>query len=443
MKPSGLLKNKTVSFLFRAIRVFAVLGTATAVAVFLISLKAEPEKTAVKDILPGVTVLTVHPETRVMTVEAFGTVKPRKSVNVAVEVPGRIIHLHPSFIEGGQIKREEPVARIDPRSYELELSAGRVRVQQARLDIENFEQDVKNLKQDIVLSEENLELVRKELERVKTLTQNQFASQNSRDRAEQAYLQAKMQFQNLSNRLLLTSTQMSAKEAALSMAEVDVQKAALALERTRIQLEFDGLVLEKSAEVGEYVNPGQILGVVYEAGKLDVDVRIPIEKMRWIKGLSESQALPGVKIQMTRSNGSDGSDGSGWTGRVARLKAGIDEKTRTLPLTIEIDPPGPDHPSFFHLKPGAFVTCTIIGESVDNLFVLPRHLLKTGDIIFTVRDGRVKMKKVTVFRKFEEEIYISDGLVPGEEVVSSPLPGAVEGMAVSVRNPAGETGSRQ
>lgn len=439
MKPSGFLKNKTVSFLFRAIRVFAVLGTATAVAVFLISLKAEPEKTAVKDILPGVTVLTVHPETRVMTVEAFGTVKPRKSVNVAVEVPGRIIHLHPSFIEGGQIKKEEPVARIDPRSYELELSASRVRVRQARLDIENFEQDVKNLRQDIVLSEENLELVRKELERVKTLTRNQFASQNSRDRAEQAYLQAKMQFQSLSNRLLLTDTRMTTKKAALSMAEVDVQKAALALERTRIQLEFDGLVLEKSAEVGEYVNPGQILGVVYEAGKLDVDVRIPIEKMRWIKGLSESRALPGVKIQMTRS---DGPVGSGWTGRVARLKAGIDERTRTLPLTIEIDPPGPDHPSFFHLKPGAFVTCTIIGESVDNLFVLPRHLLKTGDIIFTVRDGRLKMKRVTVFRKFEEEIYISDGLVPGEEVVSSPLPGAVEGMAVSVRNPAGETGSR-
>lgn len=439
MKPSGLLKNKTVSFLFRAIRVFAVLGMATAVAVFLISLKAEPEKTAVKDILPGVTVLTVHPETRVMTVEAFGTVKPRKSVNVAVEVPGRIIHLHPSFIEGGQIKREEPVARIDPRSYELELSAGRVRVRQARLDIENFEQDIKNLRQDMILSEENLELVRKELERVKTLTRNQFASQNSRDRAEQAYLQAKMQFQNLSNRLLLTDTRMTTKEAALSMAEVDVQKASLALERTRIQLEFDGLVLEKSAEVGEYVNPGQILGVVYEAGKLDVDVRIPIEKMRWIKGLPESRALPGVKIQMTRS---DGPGRSGWTGRVARLKAGIDERTRTLPLTIEIDPPGPDHPSFFHLKPGAFVQCTIIGESVDNLFVLPRHLLKTGDIIFTVRDGRLKMNKVTVFRKFEEEIYISDGLAPGEEVVSSPLPGAVEGMAVAVRNPAGETGSQ-
>jgi len=422
-------KNTIFSIIFRLFRVVIVLAIAVALAFALVSLKKKPEKNEIIKTPPSVNIIVANTVSKEMTVEAFGTVKPRKSVKISVEVPGRIVTLHPSFIEGGIIQKGDLLIQIDPQSYQLEKSSGQVRINQAQTDIDNFKQEIINLTQDIILSKANLDLAKKELGRVKTLTQNKYASINSLDRTEQQYLQAKMQLQTLENRLLLTDTAMDAKQASLSMARVDFQKTDLALKRTQIRSSFDGLVLEKKAEIGEYVNPGQTLGVIYQRGKMDVDVRIPIEKTQWLNGFFDGDNLPAAQVMMANSSGGDVRV---WKGRVARLKAKIDEQTRTLPLTIEIMSDDISTGSVFGLKPGSFVKCAIVGETIKNIFVVPRYLLKQGDILFTVDDKRLKMKRVNILRKFEDEIYIDGGLVSGDKIISSPLPGALNGMELSI-----------
>jgi len=128
--------------LYRVIRVVVVLAIAVLLACWLIFTKKEPEKNEVTRTPPAVKIMIVKPVSKMMTVDAFGTVKPRKSVKIAVEVPGRIVFLHPSFIEGGEIQKGELLVRIDPESYQLEKSAAQVRVSQARTDIENFNQEI-------------------------------------------------------------------------------------------------------------------------------------------------------------------------------------------------------------------------------------------------------------------------------------------------------------
>lgn len=431
MMKEAIRKNGWRSVLYRIIRVVIVLGIAVAIMKLLISLKIEPERKQVVQTPPSVNIITALPESKVMEVEAYGTVVPRKSVKIAAEVSGRILDIHPFFIEGGMVAKGDLLVQIDPESYELEHSAARVRITQARVEIKNLNQEIQNLNQDVILSQSHLALVEKELKRVKTLTKNKFASQNSRDKAEQNYIQAKMQLQSLSNRLLLTDTAMEAKRSALAMAQVDFQRADLALKRTRIHSDFDGFVLEKKAEQGEYVSPGQSLGLIYEKGKIDVEIRIPIEKTRWLKGVFDTNMLPRVLVSMGSTNGRDVNPT--WEGRVARLKAKIDERTRTLPMTVEIDSGSEASHPILGLKPGSFVKCTIIGETMDNIYVVPRYLLKTGDILFIVKDSRLVMKKVSILRKFEEQVFITQGLEPGDQIVSSPLPGALEGMELTIK----------
>ncbi len=422
--------DRSLSVPFRIFRFILVLAVAVAVAFLLYKLKKKPEKKEIVQTPPSVTVMTAVPVSKVMTVSAFGTIKARKSVKIAAEVAGRIQKIHPSFTQGGFIPKGAVLIRIDPDSYQLEKEAARVRVDQAETDIENFKQDIENLKKDIILSKTNLDLAQKELDRMKTLTDNQFASVNSLEKTEQQYLAAKMQYQNLSNRLLLTDTLMEQKKSALAMARVNLKKAELALSRTLIKMDFNGFVLEKMTEKGEFINPGQTLGIVYEKGKLDVDVSIPMEKIQWIKNLSGKETFLRARVRMVNASGADAPVRKG---QVVRFNAGIDEQTRTLALTIEIEPeprgssPGPE------LKPGAFAACDILGETIENVYVVPRYLLKTGNVLFTVQNNRLKMKHVTIIRKFEEQIYITDGLTPGEKIVSSPLPGARDGMVVSIR----------
>jgi hypothetical protein len=38
-----------------------------------------------------------------------------------------------------------------------------------------------------------------------------------------------------------------------------------------------------------------------------------------------------------------------------------------------------------------------------------------------------------VLRKFNDQVFVESGLAPGDHVVSSPLPGAYDGMAVTVK----------
>jgi len=419
------------SVLFRFFRVLVVLGVATGVAVLLFTLKEDPEKKEFQMSAPSVTVLTAQPESKVMMVDAFGTIKPRKSVKIAVEVPGRIDYINPLFIEGGFISTNELLVRIDQRNYKLDKETAAVRIKQARVDIENLKQDIANLKKDIALSKKNTVLTKRELERLRALSKNQYASKNSLEKAEQQHLQAEIQLQSIQNRLSLTDTYMDQKQSALAMAKVDYNKAALALEKTEIRSVFDGYILEKMAEGGEYVNPGQTLGVIYQKDCLDVDVRIPLEKMKWIESFFQDERTPEAIVKLASY---EGLSPTAWKAKVARVKARIDERTRTLPMTLEIVPATDNGRGIFDLKPGTFVQCSIVGETYDNIFVVPRHLLKTNDILYTVNDDHLKMKKMTVLRKFEEEVYIKAGLEKGDKIISSPLPGAIEGMKLKIKD---------
>ncbi|MBU0969918.1 MAG: HlyD family efflux transporter periplasmic adaptor subunit [Proteobacteria bacterium] len=432
------------SFLFKLFRVLIVLGIAFALAFWLYATRSTPEKKEVVRTPPSVRVFKALSQSEVMTVTAFGTVSPRRLVKIAVEVPGRIVYLNQGFLEGGFIENQALLVQIDPRSYGLGKEAAAVRVTQARVDMDSLNQDVENLKKDMELAKANVSLTQNEFERMTVLSQNQFASKTSLDKAEQQHLAARIQLQAIQNRRLLIPAMIDQKKAALAMANVEFNKADLALERTRILSGFDGFVLDKQAEVGEYVNPGQILGSVYAKDELDVEVRIPLEQMRWIQTFFDNGRTPEAQISVANF---DDPDKRVWDARVARIKASIDEKTRTLPMTLEIqtenfDATNGPRAALFDLKPGTFVNCKIIGETRDNIFVLPRHLLKPGDILFIVTDSHLEKRKVSVLRKFEDEVYINGGLANGDNIIASPLPGAVEGMELIIHENGPQTGMK-
>ncbi|WDP85771.1 MAG: HlyD family efflux transporter periplasmic adaptor subunit [Desulfobacter sp.] len=462
------------SFLFRLMRVVIVLALAFGFGFWLFAVREKPKKKQKIQTPPKVVVIKATSRSEAVTIEAFGTIIPRKKVKLALEVGGRIDYLHPLFRDGGAIGKGELILRIDQRSLILDKTAAQVRV-----DIRHLTQDVENLKADAGLAKTNMDLSLKELARVKALSKNQFASKTSLDKAQQQYLAARIQLQNIENRLALTPSVLAQKKAALAMARADFQKVSLVLEKSQIRSGFDGLVLVKQVEMGEFVNPGQVLGSIYEKGAMDVDVSIPLEELKWLRACFEEGRLPKAQVSVANL---EGPDLPVWQAKLVRVKANIDEKTRTLPLTLEIgdrnplakemDPApkigqvhkagqahdsvqandsvqagekeipkssretaGPEHSitAFALLKPGTFVTCRIQGEIQDDIFRLPRHLMRSSDALYLVEDGRLRIRKVLVLRKFEDQVIIDQGLVPGDLIVSSPLPGAVEGMALTVK----------
>ncbi|MCP4113988.1 MAG: efflux RND transporter periplasmic adaptor subunit [Desulfobacteraceae bacterium] len=406
--------------LFRGVRSIVVLAAAVFGAVFLVAIRSEPERRTIDDSVPVVQVAEARAETRTMVIDAFGTVKPRDTLKLTAEVPGRVVFIHEGFKEGGAIDQDEVIVRIDQRTFLLDVRSARVRIRQADADIRRLSQEIDNLKSDIRLATANVKLTTKELTRIRALNKEDFASITRLDQAEQQDIQARMTLQGFQNSLSVTDSAMEQKQAALAMAKIDLDRAELALEKTEIRSEFYGWVLKKRVEMGEFITIGQPLGTVYRQGGLDVEVRIPLEKMQWLDPIFDKGDLPRAVVTMTGSN-----PDQEWRAKVARVKATIDEKTRTLPMVLEVEPEtrGP-----VSLRPGTFVRCTISGSRYDPVFVVPRHLLRPGNTLFVLEDGQLAMRKVEVLRRFKEEIFISRGLGQGDKIVLSPLAQAVDGM---------------
>jgi RND family efflux transporter MFP subunit len=250
------------------------------------------------------------------------------------------------------------------------------------------------------------------------LIEKNVIAQTTLDNAEQKYLASLERQQNLQNQLALTGPSKDRLKAQRDMTKVLFRQAELDLEKTKIIAPFNGWVIEREVEKGQHVNAGQNLGKIYSKGDLDIEVNMPIKDLRWLPKAS----MPEATIFFS----SDGTSNA-WDGRVTRVKAQIDEKTRTLPVVVEanyISKAG------INLKPGMFVTVHIKGIEISNIYVLPRHVVYNDDTVYLFTDNRLSTRKVNVLRRFKDSVFINKGLSDGELVIQTPLSRVSDGMQV-------------
>ena len=416
--------------LFKTIRVFVVLFIALVIAVVLVTMRPRAERQVPVDKGLLVEVLPAKTEDVEMVVESFGTVAPRESLKLVAQVRGPIVDIDPAFEEGGFVQEKTRLIQIDPRTYRLAVERRNVQIKQAEAELKRLAQEVVNLKARVKIAGSDVKLARNEYLRLKKLIDRKVIAQSQLDKSEQAYLASQERLQALDNQMALTDPQKEQLIAARDMARVMHQEAKLDLERSSIVAPFEGWVLEKAIEVGQYVNIGQQLGKIYSAGELDIEVRIPTKDLKWFPE-DMGQETPLLADVVFKNAGNEHI----WRGRVARIKAMMDERTRTLPMVIEIDEtPATERPQNpFGLRPGMFVTIRIKGKKIQNVFVLPRYLVYPGDVVYTVKDDTLKSNRVKILRGYKNTVIIGDGLSEGALIVKSPLSSPMDGMRVRVR----------
>jgi RND family efflux transporter MFP subunit len=416
--------------LFKTIRVFVVILIALVFAVVLVVLRPKAERQVPVDKGLLVEVLPAKAENINMVVESFGTVAPRESLKLVAQVRGPIVDIDPAFKEGGFVQKNTRLIQIDPRTYRLEVERSNVQIKQAEAELKRLAQEAINLQARAKIAGSDVKLANNEYLRLKKLIDRKVIAQSQLDKAEQAYLASQERLQALNNQLALIDPQKEQLIAARDMARVMYQEARLDLERSSIVAPFEGWVLEKAVEVGQHVNIGQQLGQIYSAGQLDIEVRIPSKDLKWF--LDDMGIEKPISADVVFNNG--GSENI-WTGRVARIKAMMDQRTRTLPMVIEVDETGitSQQKNSFRLRPGMFVTVRIKGKEIQNVFVLPRYLVYPGDVIYTVKDDILKPNPVKILRGYKDTVVIGEGLSEGELIVKSPLSSPSEGMRVRLK----------
>jgi RND family efflux transporter MFP subunit len=416
--------------IFRTIRVLAVLAAALVIAATLVILRPKAQRQVPVEKGRLVEVFPAKAANVSMIIESFGTVVPRESLKLVAQVHGPILEIDPAFKEGNFIKKGTRLIQIDPRTYELEVERRKVQIKQSEAELKRLDQEVVNLNTRVKIAKSDVILAKNEYLRLKTLVAKKVVAQSQLDKTEQAYLASLERLRTLENQIALTGPQREQLMAARDMARVMYRQAELDLERSMIAAPFDGWVLEKSVEVGQHVNVGQQLGSIYRAGELDIEVNIPVNDFKWLPA-DMGETTPIAADVVFKNSGRDHI----WTGRVARVKAKMDERTRTLPVVIEVDDldAAERKNGGFRLRPGMFVTIQVKGKEVKDAFVLPRHVVYPGDIVYTVAGDQLKINKVNILRSFKDSVIIDEGLSEGDRVINTPLSGAVDGMNVRVK----------
>jgi RND family efflux transporter MFP subunit len=416
--------------IFKTIRAFAVILVAIIIAMVMVILRPEAERRVIEETGRLVEVFAAKAEKVQMYIEAYGTVEPREALKLVAEVRGQIVEISSSFKEGEFVKKGIRLIQIDPRTYKLEVQRRNVQIKQAEAEIKRLQQEVLNLQARIKIAKSDVSLAEGEYFRLKKLIDRKVIAQSTVDKTEQQYLASLQRLQTLENQLALTGPQKEQLLAQRDLTKVLLQEAQLDLERSGIIALFDGWVLEKTVEVGQHVNVGQNMGRIYSAGDLDIEVRIPVKDFKWFPAdLNQAAAVEADIIFET-----DGAQRT-WNGRVSRIKAEMDDRTRTLPMVVEVDEAsGPaENQGSLRLRPGMFVRVKIKGKAVDQAFVLPRHVVYPGDIVYTVEDNHLKIKPVNILRAYKDSVIVRQGLAEGDQIIKTPLAEATDGMLVRVK----------
>lgn len=355
-----------------------ILGSGAAIFALLMLLKPKPTEATPERPPTKIEVMEARAETVRITVRSQGTVLPKIESELAVEVTGRIIEMAPNFRAGGSFSEGDVLFRIDPADYEAAAAARAADLASAKL----------------------------------TLAQEKALS-------EQAAADWEALGEGEPSALTLRKPQLEQAKALIKSAEAALKKAKRDLERTEIKAPFDGLVLSKNVDLGQYVvaNPGSPVARIYSTGLAEVRLPLTQEEANYLGTPTES----GSPVWLIAGSHE-------WTGRFARFEATIDPASRLIYAVAEIEDPFEKG-----MRRGLFVEAEIEGAEYEDLYVLPRYALRGSNTVYVVTADRTLItREVEILKTDVEQAILSGGLEAGEKVATSPIAYFVENMPIEV-----------
>lgn len=385
-KPKRSLVRRAAVF---AAPLLVIVGAIGGIAA-LIATAPKPDKNTEAPLPIAVEIVTARAEDTALRVSTQGQVKSKNEAEVAAQVSGQLLFIAPSLEAGAYFNKGDVLARIDPAQYQLSVDRSRSQVARAREALARAKSEASLAEQD---------------------WQDLGLSGDPSD-------------------LTLQKPQVNAALADLKTAEALVRESELNLERTEIRAPFDGRVMSRNANVGDFISPGVVLASIFD---VDVaQVRIPLTDADLaVLGLTpgyaaaEGEAPPRARLSAVIAGAN-----REWTGALTLIDASVDPTTRLVYGLVEVvDPFGPAQSA--PLAPGLFVEVAIDSGEKQNLVAIPRGALKKNQFVYVVdSEGAIKARAVSPAMADAKTLYFRDGVKVGEKVVASFLPSPRDGMKV-------------
>jgi multidrug efflux system membrane fusion protein len=371
-----------------------VLGAGAAAAVALAKSREEAPTVAPPRAIPRVRAVHAEPVTWQARIRTTGTVRPAVESDVTAEVGARVIEVSPGLAEGAFFAAGDVLAQLDASDYQLAVVQASAEVAQAKLAVE--------------LQREESEAARREWQA--------------------------MQREGEPTDLVLRKPQLAETTARLEAAEARLEAARRDVARCVIRAPYDGRVLAKFVDLGQFIARNARIARIYATAAAEVRLPIPDSELafldpRVLRADGTAADSPAVALSADFAGRTHT-----WQGRVVRTEGELDGQSRMVRLVARVDAPyAPGQADAVPLVANLFVTAEILGPTYQDVFVLPRRVLRGRDQVLVIdAEDRLHVRTVDILRTERESIVVATGLTAGERVCTTPLDAVVEGMPVRV-----------
>jgi HlyD family secretion protein len=342
------------------------------------------------------TVAAAYPSATVAVLNATGRVVAARRASVSSKGTGRLEWL--GVQEGQMVKEGDVIARLENRDVAAQREQAQAQTQAARANLAQGEAE--------------LEDAAAALKRAQDLAQQKFISGSALDTAEARYNKSRAVIDTL--------------KAQISVAEANARVAGVTFDQTLIRAPFTGMVLTKSANVGDIVTPfssasGTTGAVVTMADMETLEVEADVSEA----SIAKIRVGQPAEIQL------DAFPELRLLGEVSRIVPTVDRSKATLLVKVsfvERDPRVlPDMSAkvaFFKQKPTDADRRPVTSVRKEAL------VERDGKSVLFAFDGKTaKLTPVTKGRDLGENMEVS-GVKTGDRVVLKPPAELRDGAAV-------------
>ena len=392
---------------FRILLPMAVLAAAAAAAFWLMetSPQAKPHPQTRNATLVAVKAVDFGPQpTRI---SGMGTVAAAREVELKSQVSGEITEMNANLVPGGHLRQGETLLKIDPTDY--------------RLAVRQLTTEVAKAESDLQLEEGNQLIAQKEY---------QLLGETVSD-TEKALILRRPQLDNL--------------RAAREAAQARLDQARVDLGRTRIKAPFNAVVQSRGVNIGARADQSTTLATLVGTDAYWVEVAVPVSQLRW--------------IQVPQTDTDQGSlariyDAAAWgegvfrQGRVIRLAANLEEQGRMARLLVRVEDPlslRPDNGDQPTLLIGSYVRVEIQGQELAAAAAIEREFIHNGSTVWVLEaPGDLAIHPVEIAFRGMDQVLVTGGIEPGDQLIISDLAAPVEGMALrTAKAPAGQLAAQR
>lgn len=199
------------------------------------------------------------------TVSSTGTLQAVITVQVGSQVSGRIQELHADF--NSVVKKGEVLAIIDPATFQAQRERALAQLATSDASVKNAEASLVNRQAELVSAKANLEVLQvavreaeRQFKRVEGLTNDGVMSAMDYDNARLNFdqgtarvHQAEAQVNQSAANIRSALAQLDQAKANVKQSKADLDMAEVNLNYTKIISPIDGVVVERSVDIGQTV----------------------------------------------------------------------------------------------------------------------------------------------------------------------------------------------